>query len=133
MIKKSPDDFLYGYQQSMEHLVKNQNKFQNIIMSDYYGQAYIFYLFYSKYPPQLYQQQAKLIENSSGDTGKIEQIDNIKFTTPDFNLIKTQPNTLAIFNYNEIYRQDINKSTNFKNFLPLSPINNISTFYAYQN
>ncbi|MFA6185070.1 MAG: phospholipid carrier-dependent glycosyltransferase [Candidatus Shapirobacteria bacterium] len=133
MIKKSPDDFLYGYQQSMEYLVKNQNKFQNIIMSDYYGQAYIFYLFYSKYPPQSYQQQAKLIENLSGDTGKIEQIDNIKFTTPDYNSIKNQPNTLAIFNYNEIYRQFIDKSNNFKDFLPLSPINNISTFYAYQN
>jgi len=133
MVKKSPDDFLYGYQQSMEYLIKNKNKYSQIVMSDFYGQAYIYYLFYSQYPPQKYQQQAKLTENSSGDTGKVEQIDNIKFTTPDFNLIKTQPNTLAIFNYNEIYRQDINKSTNFKNFLPLSPINNISTFYAYQN
>lgn len=133
MIKKSPDDFLYGYQQSMEHLIQNQNKYNQIVMSDFYGQAYIYYLFYSQYPPQKYQQQAKLTENSSGDTGKVEQIDNIKFTTPDFNLIKTQPNTLAIFNYNEIYRQNINKSTDFKNFLPLSPINNISTFYAYQN
>jgi len=133
MIKKNPDDFLYGYQQSMEYLIKNQNNYDQIIMSDFYGQAYIFYLFYSQYSPQLYQQQAKLIENSSGDTGKIEQIGKIRFTTPDYNLIKTQPNTLAIFNYNEIYRQDINKSTDFKNFMPLSPINNISTFYAYQN
>ncbi|MDD2482708.1 MAG: phospholipid carrier-dependent glycosyltransferase [Candidatus Shapirobacteria bacterium] len=133
MVKKSPDDFLYGYQQSMDYLIKNQNKFKNIIMSDYYGQAYIYYLFYSKYPPQRYQQQAKLTESSSGDTGKVEQIDNIKFTTPDYSLIKTQPNTLAIFNYNEIYRQSIDKSDSFKDFLPLSPINNISTFYAYQN
>jgi len=133
MIKKSPDDFLYGYQQSIEYLIKNQNKYSQIIMSDFYGQAYIYYLFYSKYPPIKYQQQAKLIENSSGDTGKVEQIDNIKFTTPDYNLIKTQSNTLAIFNYNEIYRQNIDKSIDSKNFLPLSSVNNISTFYAYQN
>jgi 4-amino-4-deoxy-L-arabinose transferase-like glycosyltransferase len=133
MIKKSPDDFLYGYQQSINYLIKNQNKYNQIIMSDFYGQAYIYYLFYSKYPPQKYQQQANLTENISGDTGKVEQIDNIKFTTPDYNLIKTQPGTLAIFNYNEIYRQSIDKSDNFKDFLPLSPINNISTFYAYQN
>ena len=133
MIKKSPDDFLYGYQQAINYLIKNKNNYQQIIMSDYYGQAYIYYLFYSQYPPQQYQQQAKLTENSSGDTGRIEKIDNIKFTTPDFNLIKNQPNTLAIFNYNEIYRQNIDKSPNFSNFTPLSPINNISTFYAYQN
>ncbi|MDD4026877.1 MAG: phospholipid carrier-dependent glycosyltransferase [Candidatus Shapirobacteria bacterium] len=133
MIKKNPDEFLYGYQQSMDYIVKNQSKYKNITISDYYGQAYIFYLFYSKYPPQLYQQQAKLVENSSGDTGKVEQIDNIKFTTPDYNVIKSQPSSLAIFNYNEIYRQSIDKSDYFKDFLPLSPINNISTFYAYQN
>ncbi len=133
MIKKSPDDFLYGYKQSMEYLIKNQDKYNQIFMSDFYGQAYIYYLFYSQYPPIKYQQQATLIENSSGDTGRIEQIDNIKFTTPDYNFIKNQSNTLAIFNYNEIYRQDIDKSTDFNKFLPLSPINNISTFYVYQN
>lgn len=133
LVKKSPDDFLYGYKQSIDYIVQNKNKYNQIIMSDYYGQAYIYYLFYSKYPPLLYQQQAKLIENSSGDIGKIEQIDNIKFTTPSFDLVKEQPNTLAIFNYNEIYRQSIDKSDEFKKFLPLSPINTISTFYAYQN
>jgi 4-amino-4-deoxy-L-arabinose transferase-like glycosyltransferase len=133
MVKKSPDDFLYGYKQSMNYLIKNQNKYNQIVMSDFYGQSYIYYLFYSKYSPQLYQKQAKLTESSTGDTGKVEQIDNIKFTTPDYNFIKNQPNTLAVFNYNEIYRQSINKSDNFKDFIPLSPINNISTFYAYQN
>jgi 4-amino-4-deoxy-L-arabinose transferase-like glycosyltransferase len=133
MIKKSPDDFLYGYKQSMGYLIKNQDKYSQIFMSDFYGQAYIYYLFYSQYPPIKYQQQAKLTENSSGDTGRIEQIDNIKFTTPDYNFIKNQPNTLAIFNYNEIYRQNIDKSTDFNKFLPLSPINIFSTFYAYQN
>ncbi|HPT65898.1 MAG TPA: phospholipid carrier-dependent glycosyltransferase [Candidatus Woesebacteria bacterium] len=133
MVKKNPDEFLYGYQQSMDYLIKNQSKYKQITVSDYYGQAYIFYLFYSKYPPQKYQQQAKLIENLSGDTGKVEQIDNIKFTTPDYSVIKNQPSSLAIFNYNEIYRQLIDKSDYFKEFIPLSLINNISTFYAYQN
>ena len=77
MIKKSPDEWLYGYQQSIKYLIDNQSKFKNIVMSDYYGQAYIFYLFYSNYSPVKYQQQAKITESSSGDTGKIEKIDNI--------------------------------------------------------
>ncbi len=133
MIKKNPDEWLYGYRQSINYLIQNQSKFNNIIMSDFYGQAYVFYLFYSQYPPEKYQQQARLTENSTGDTGRVEKIDNIKFTTPDYNFIKNQPNTLAIFNYNEIYRQSIDKSDDFKNFTPLSPTNNISTFYVYQN
>jgi 4-amino-4-deoxy-L-arabinose transferase-like glycosyltransferase len=133
LVKKSPDDYLYGYQQVMDYVIKNQTNYKNIVISDFYGQAYIYYLFYSQYPPAAYQKQAQLIESTSLDTGRVEKIDNIKFTTPDYNALKAQPSTLAIFNYNEIYRQNIDKSIDFKNFLPLSPINNISTFYAYQN
>lgn len=133
LLKKSPDDYLYGYQQVMDYVIKNQANYKNIVISDFYGQAYIYYLFYSQYPPAAYQKQAQLIESTSLDTGRVEKIDNIKFTTPDYNVLKAQTSTLAIFNYNEIYRQDLDKSSLFSEFKALSPINNISTFYAYQN
>lgn len=132
MVKKAPYDFLYGYQQAMEFTIKNQNKYQNIIFSDFYGQPYIFYLFFSQYPPKNYQQQANLVEDSL-DTGKVEALNNIQFKTPDFQAIKNIPNTLAIFSQEEIYRQEIDKKDEFKKFIPLSPIGNISTFYAYEN
>jgi len=133
MIKKSPVDFLYGYQEAINFIKKNQSQFDQIYMTDYYGQPYIFYLFYSKYDPSKYQKQAKLIESSFGDIGKIEQIDNIKFIGVQFGHIKKMSKTLSIFSLEEIYRQDINKKEEFKELIPLSPINEISTFYAYQN
>ena len=133
MIKKSPQDLLYGYEQSIQYLIHNQKKYTNIYFSDFYGQPYIYYLFYSKYPPIKYQKQAFLTENEVGDTGKIEKIDNINFFAPNFESIKNTEKTIVVYSYDEIIRQGLDKSQNFSQFIPLSPINtNYSTFYAYQ-
>ncbi|MFA5750280.1 MAG: glycosyltransferase family 39 protein [Candidatus Shapirobacteria bacterium] len=132
MVIKSPIDFLYGYRQAMDYVIKNKDKFNQIYITDYYGQPYIFYLFYSSYPPQNYQNQAKL-DDASLDTGKVKIIDNIHFETAQYSFIKDHPGTLGIFSQEEIYRQGIDQKPDFKNFIPLSPIGNISTFYAYEN
>ncbi len=132
MVAKSPYDFLYGYKQAMEFVDQNQNNYQHIAFSDFYGQPYIFYLFYSQYSPQKYQQQAKLNDNSL-DTGKIDSIKNITFGSPSYELISQTPHSLGIFSQEEIYRQGIDKKPEFSKFKPLSSIGNISTFYAYEN
>ncbi|MDD4938267.1 MAG: glycosyltransferase family 39 protein [Candidatus Shapirobacteria bacterium] len=132
MLKKSPIDFIYGYQQAINYVIKNQNKFDRIYLTDYYGQPYIYYLFYSQYPPIEYQQQA-LLEDATLDTGHIKTIDNIYFETAQFNFIQDHPGTLGVFSQEEIYRQGIDQKPEFSKFIPLSPIGNISTFYAYEN
>lgn len=131
-VTKSPYDYLYGYNQAMKFLIDNQNKYQNIVFSDFYGQPYIFYLFFSNYSPTEYQQQAKLVNNNL-DTGKIESIGKIKFGTPSFETIQNTPSSLGIFSQEEIYRQGIDKKSEFSQFIPLSNISGISTFYAYEN
>lgn len=133
MVKKSPSDFLYGYKETMTFVNEYQNQFDQVYITDFYGQPYIFYLFYSKYDPVKYQSQAKLTESLSGDTGKIDQIDKFKFGSVQFDYVKNLPKTLSIFSLDEIYRQGIDKKEEFKNFIPLSPINGMSTFYAYQS
>jgi 4-amino-4-deoxy-L-arabinose transferase-like glycosyltransferase len=132
MVVKSPTDFLYGYRQAAEYVIQNQSKFKQIYFTDYYEQPYIYYLFYSQYSPQNYQKQAKL-DDGSLDVGKVKSIDNIHFETAQFSFIKDHPGTLGIFSQEEIYRQGIDKKPEFKNFIPLSPIGTISTFYAYEN
>ena len=128
MVKKSPADWLYGYEQAIKYVVDNgQNR--TVYFTPFYGQPYIYYLFYTKYPPQKYQQQANLVGNSV-DTGTIQKIDNIIFDTPDIRFTQQQKYPLvAVYPYDEIVRQaaDLNKLT------PISPINNLSTFYGYKN
>ncbi|MBP9817932.1 phospholipid carrier-dependent glycosyltransferase [Candidatus Shapirobacteria bacterium] len=130
LLKHTPGEYLYGYRQAMNHVLQNgQNK--QITFTDFYGQPYIYYLFYSQYPPSIYQKTNHYLSGGI-DTGKVESIDNLRFTSTQFADIKNKPNNLAIFSWDEILRQGINNSPDFANFIPLSPINNLSTFYAYQ-
>jgi len=128
MIKKSPHHFLYGYQQASQYLIQNQSQYQNIYFTNFYGQPYIYYLFYSQYSPAKYQDQAQLTENQQGDTGTVDRIDNIRFTSTPTPL-SLPPNSLAIYSHDELLRLNLDP----KMFIPLSPVNNISTFYAYHN
>jgi len=133
MVKKSPYDFLYGYKQAVLYVFQNQSRHQQVYFSDYFQQPYIFYLFYSQYSPSLYQSQNKLISQSL-DVGRVEKIDNILFSILPYEAIKTKTGTLTVFSNEDINQQVINKTSEFeKNFIPISPINNYSTFYAYQN
>ncbi|MFZ2153331.1 MAG: hypothetical protein WAV41_04790 [Microgenomates group bacterium] len=126
MVKVNPSHWLFGYQSAIQYVIANQTG-KTVTFTDFYGQPYIYYLYYSQYPPLKYQSQAKLI--SSGiDTGRITQIDNLKFEVPNFNSQKNLPHQLLILSHDDALRQGID----MKVLTPLSPINGYSTFYAYQ-
>jgi len=128
------NDSLYGYRQAINYLIKNQSRFSEIYFSNFYQQPYIFYLFYSRFPPALYQQVGRLITTDL-DIGQVEKIGKITFSPVPYEAIKKKEHVLAIFTNEDIDRQLIDRqSSEFKNnFIPLSPINGYSTFYAYQN
>jgi hypothetical protein len=128
MVKKSPQDWLYGYQSAMEYTIKNSPNHLTYF-TPFYGQPYIYYLFLTQYSPQKYQSQANLV-TTGVDTGTVKKIDDINFETPDYNFLRLQSRpVLAIFSYDDAIRQGVD----LKKLIPLSPINNTSTFYAYQN
>jgi len=58
-------DWQYGYKEAVEEVVKLQDKYDQIIISDNQpmDKSYMFFLFYLKYPPQEYQ---KIGSKSSG-------------------------------------------------------------------
>jgi hypothetical protein len=127
MVKKNPNDFLYGHRQAIEYVLKNGDDKQ-VFFTNFYGQPHIFYLFYSQYSPVKYQQTNHYLSNGL-DTGTVEQIDHIKFTSPQFNDLKNKKNVLVIFSWDETLRQGID----LKLLTPISPIGQHSTFYAFQN
>jgi hypothetical protein len=128
MVKKSPQAWLYGYKEAMEYSLKDGSNRTNYF-TDFYGQPYIYYLFYSRYSPQIYQKQDRLITTSL-DTGKVHQIDNYIFENPNYNYLLLQSSHVSgVFAYDDTVVQGINRNL----LTPLSPINNISTFYGYKN
>ncbi len=127
MVKIKPQEWLYGYQQAMDYAIE-YGKNKQVYFTDYYGQPYIYYLFYSKLDPSIYQPQA-ILKQSGPDVGRVEKINNFHFEVPNYSFFKNKPAVLLIFSQEEVVRQGIN----LNDLIPLSPINGSSTFYAYEN
>lgn len=74
-----PDQRLYGYMQTVELLAEVNRGNRPVFFTQKMGQPYIYVLFYNKVDPTMYQSQARLTENSSGDVGKVERFENYNF------------------------------------------------------
>ena len=71
-------DFQYAMKLSMIYTKNHKNEYKQVVISnrDNLYQSYMFYLFYSQYPPQKYQKNGGTI---SGGYAQIHSIDNITF------------------------------------------------------
>lgn len=108
----SPRDFsqayLYGYKQAVSFISQNQQNFQRVIFTTSYKEPYVYYLFYTKYPPEKFQKQANLEILYPPDVGEIPKIDNIEFTRADYPKYRFLKNVLIIGTPEELKESDIN-------------------------
>jgi hypothetical protein len=125
MVQKSPDQWLSGYQTAVD-LAQNHN-YNQIYFTDFYGQPYIYFLFFSQYNPLIYQQKNHFTDNKAGDVGSVSTLDNISFGSFNFNNLKSKPNSLIVLSRDELLRQGLN----FNQFKAIAPENGVSNFYAY--
>lgn len=75
----SSESHLYGYKEMVSVLAPKVNSKNKVVVTAKYGQPYIFYLFYTQYNPEKYQEIALLKENPYGDVGEVEKIGNVEF------------------------------------------------------
>ncbi len=47
-------EWQYGYEQAFTKTKKIENNYNKIVFSDFYGRAYVYYLFFDNIPPQIY-------------------------------------------------------------------------------
>lgn len=100
-------DRLFGYRWVMDNLKQKIDGKNKVIITNKYGQPYIFYLFYSKYDPNKYQKIASLKENPFGDVGEVERIDNIEFKKIYFPDDRAYENSLFIGDEFDLPLKDI--------------------------
>jgi len=89
--------WFYGYKQAVTVITPIQNDYKNIVFQQSYDQPYIYFLFYQKYDPAKYQEQAKLTEGGV-DVGLVEKFDNILFETFSWPYRTDRKNTLVVGN-----------------------------------
>lgn len=68
-----------GYKEVVQYVKANYNKFDTFVMTERYGQPYIFFLYYLQYPPEKYQTQAKLSIPDEYGFGEVEKFDKFRF------------------------------------------------------
>lgn len=117
--------WLYGYKQVFEKLPTK--KYDKIIISDTYGQPYIYYLFYTKYSPVKFQKQAKL-DQPNVDVGTVRQIDNIEFRQIYWPVDRGLKNTLFIGPEEQLPEKDILPFKEYKVLTEIKFLNNENAF-----
>jgi hypothetical protein len=106
--KEQGKDWLSGYSQTIKEVqsLGQNKKYDSIIFTDSYGQPYIYYLFYTKYPPQQFQSQA-VLDQPTVDVGTVRKIDNISFRHVYWPTDRGTQHSLFIGTLDELPDQDI--------------------------
>ena len=87
-------EFQYGYKQAMKFI--NQYPESKVVMTDVWGQPYIFYLFYSQFNPAEYQKQNSF-ETGGFDVGMVSHIgDIVEFHQFGKSEVSNQYNTIFV-------------------------------------
>lgn len=86
-------EFQFGYREAVQFINKYPDT--KVIMTDVYGQPYIYYLFYTKFDPATYQKQNEFISGGL-DVGRVAKVGNVEFHQFGLGDILTQPNTVFI-------------------------------------
>lgn len=76
---KYSKDWQYGYKQVISYVKENQDEYDMVIITSYYGQPYMFTLFYLNYPPQQFLELNSLIRTKENDFATVESFSKFHF------------------------------------------------------
>lgn len=109
----------YGYKQALDVVRETENKYKKIVVSNqpHMDQSYMFFLFYLKYPPNLYQQEAK---TASGGFNEIHRFGKYEFRPINWNSEIKKSGTLYVGRFFDFPQNDLGhvKTINFLNSTP---------------
>ncbi len=100
-------DWLYPYKGAVELIGKNMNSYKNVVFTQKFGQPYIFVLYYLKVDPRSYQSASRLLENTQGDVGTVDQYGQFEFRTIDWREDRKLTSTLFVGGQYELPEQDL--------------------------
>jgi 4-amino-4-deoxy-L-arabinose transferase-like glycosyltransferase len=86
-------EFQYGYREAIQFA--NRYPDSKVVMTDVFGQPYIFYLFYTRFDPATYQ-NINNFESGGVDVGKVSSLGRAEFHQFSVGEFSSQPNTVFI-------------------------------------
>jgi len=100
-------DWLSPYKPAISVISEHQKEYNQIYFTDKLGQPYIFFLFYQKFPPALYQLQNTYITGINGDVGSISGFAKYKFGPIFWPQLRTEKNVMVIGDDLELPEKDL--------------------------
>lgn len=83
-----PAAWEYGFKELAGYLQDNEQKYQKIYITDRYDQPYIILAFYFKYPPSIFQKEAKLTPKDQYGFSTVANFDKYHFGRIEISKIK---------------------------------------------
>lgn len=107
MAKAYPYSSQYGLKELVYFINQNYEKYENFVITDTYDQPYIFFVFYSKYPPQKFQSNHTLSARDKFGFSTVRSFDKFRFesiaNTGD--AIQRYPKSLIVGSAKEVAKE----------------------------
>ena len=71
-------EWQYGYKEAVNFIVENENNYDKFHITEGLGRPYIYFLFYTKYPPDKFREKAVIVKDPVGFT-HIKRIGKYQF------------------------------------------------------
>jgi 4-amino-4-deoxy-L-arabinose transferase-like glycosyltransferase len=94
--RQLPTAWEYGFDQLADYIEQNQDKYDQIIISDRYDQPYIIMAFYLKYPPEKFQKEIVLEPRDKFGFSTVRHFGKLNFRSINWDEDKNLTNTLII-------------------------------------
>lgn len=94
-----------GYKELVNYVQSNYNRFDKFVITDRHGQPYIFFLYFMKYDPAKYQNQAKISAPDQYGFGQVGKFDKFVF---NFHFDPKLKRTMFVGYPDEMRETDIN-------------------------
>lgn len=115
-----PAAWEYGFKELISYVQSNQNRYDRIWITDKYDQPYILFLFYLKYPPQMFHGHHQLTFRDKFNFSTVRNFDKYHFESSPWEKVRDIHSTLIVAAPKDIPDVGVNivKTINFPNGNP---------------
>jgi len=86
----------YGFEEIVDYVKDVQDKYQNIYVSEKMDQPYVMFLFYLKYPPEVFQKEVVLTPRDKFNYSTVRDFGKYHFRTIDWQELENEHDALIV-------------------------------------
>jgi len=115
-----PAAWEYGFKELVSYVTSVEDKYDRILITDKYDQPYILFLFYQKYPPQLFQNNHELSFRDKFNFSTVRDYSKYHFSSTPWEKVRDIHSALIVAAPDDIPAVGVNviKTINFPNGQP---------------